>query len=261
MKSLYVLLVLAEFSLFGQTPDDNNRSIEKTIVSFTNHDIDKDRNIPLGTGFILKKDILVCIITARHIADLTDPNTIIGVLAGNQPKFLKLGDISLSKNLMWYYHENADLAAIRIKNPGVETLHAFSREQLLKNDELPTLERPIIAVGFPLGLGMKRFEPITQKYQRVSEMIEAKSDYFPQDAKYYLLDRPAIDGYSGAPLFNVPGVYNIVGGFNYVKNFLLVGVVAGTISDNTGGKLGAVIPVIFVGELFDDIQNQYHNVK
>lgn len=205
---------------------------------------------PRGTGFLSSDGSAVCLMTAQHVISSVKAPIAIKLLVSYVPRILKLDEAAYS-SAHWGMRPSTDLAAVRLKPVPNGTLHVFRRSQIQADTPLPVKERPIVVFGFPLGIGSSDFTPVSQEYNRACGSVEAKSDAHPAAAQYYLLDRPSVQGYSGAPAFQVPGVFDR--GTNLVvgKDLILVGVIAGSLSDNTGGKLGVAIPPQFIAELFD----------
>lgn len=65
---------------------------------------------------------------------------------------------------------------------------------------------------------------------------------------FLCLESPSVGGYSGGPIFDLG--YQIVGAMTTTKDKTrLYGIMHGTISDNTGGKIAAVTPIIYLKDL------------
>jgi hypothetical protein len=240
-----LVLVCALALPAGQDP----YSVGNTVVFIQARDTGK--KVVAGTGFLLANGQAVCLITVQHIARHTTKDSLVTLLLGDTPITLKLANISATSPPGWVLHEKADIAALRLKPREDSALQVFRRAQILSAEPVPARERPVMVFGFPRGLGVSNFSPVSQKFSRASNIAITISDEFPTPAEYYFLDRPSVDGYSGAPVFHVPGLFTRGGGLVSRRDFALVGVVAGTLSDKTGGKLRAVVPPKFVAEAFD----------
>jgi hypothetical protein len=68
---------------------------------------------------------------------------------------------------------------------------------------------------------------------------------------FYLLDSPSIGGYSDAPVFYTPGTYMKGNALIASKRITCVGIVHGTISDKTGGKMAAIHPAALILETLE----------
>lgn len=204
-----------------------------------------------GTGFLLADNREVCLVTAAHVASTTRANTSITLLSAGKPVSILLADLAGSPTPNWHVHNQSDVAAVRVRIPSTMKLHAFQRKQVLTKGVLPPRERPVMVFGFPLGLGARGFSPLSQKYSRVSDLVVLKIDQGQSNGEYYLVDGPSIEGYSGAPLFHVPGQFSRGSALVFRRDFALVGLFSGTVSDKTSGKLGAVVPPRYIAEMFD----------
>lgn len=232
------------------TTEEEPDAIARTAVFIGTPGPALDRPLPIGTGFLLSDGRFVVLVTARHVAQRTNPRTPVKLLAGDQPLLLTLGELAADPAVRWNLHDAADAAAIRLKSWNGPPLHVFKRSQV-SVEPLPMRERPLVVYGFPLGIGSADFSPVSQQYNRASNLVTGKSDSLPQEAQYYLLDRPSIDGFSGAPVFQVPGIFHRGNAIVSRGDFIMVGLVAATLSDRTGGKLGAVVPPTFIAAVFD----------
>lgn len=207
--------------------------------------------IEYGTGFILADERGACIVTAQHVAAKSNPSTRIRLLVGNNDQSIFLNDLVAKKPFAWENNEKADVSAIKIVSPQNGPLHVFRRIQLFPANELPPRDRPIMIFGFPLAIGSSTLAPVSMRFNRASDIFVGKSDGFPVESEYFALDKPITQGFSGSPAFLVPGNFPRDSSIVVVKNFALVGLAAATASDNTGGKLGMVVPSKYVAETFD----------
>lgn len=80
-----------------------------------------------------------------------------------------------------------------------------------------------------------------------------------KEATFFLLDKPSIGGFSGAPVYLMPGPFTS-GGTLVVRAVSagahVVGLVHGTIGDNTGGKLAAIVPAKFIHDTIVEADRQ-----
>ncbi|HSR12816.1 MAG TPA: hypothetical protein VLS90_15340, partial [Thermodesulfobacteriota bacterium] len=74
---------------------------------------------------------------------------------------------------------------------------------------------------------------------------------------FFILDKPSVGGFSGAPVFVLPGPYfsedKVVTG----KEIGCVGLVHGTLFDSTGGKFAAVVPSAFIAETIREAEMKF----
>jgi len=120
--------------------------------------------------------------------------------------------------------------------------------------EAPPRSRIVTVVGFPLGLGVRftgpdsKISPVSQEAKPSSGLITLNRFDTKTPCDVFLLDNPGIGGFSGAPLFILPGTYTQGPGIAFSRTTLFVGLMHGTVADKTGGKLAVVVPSSFVVE-------------
>lgn len=106
-------------------------------------------------------------------------------------------------------------------------------------------------MGFPLTLGVAgKFSPITKRVLPASDILTLPRADTHMSEDFFLVDSPTIEGYSGAPVFAFPS--DIPFGHGEIRLGKLqycAGLVHGTLSDKTGGKLGAIVPGKYVLEV------------
>lgn len=214
----------------------------------------------VGTGFFVEDNNRLFLITANHIASFTSIRSRI-VLKTNidTPIEFPIASIVGSESLNWFHHPTADASAIQIL-PHKEVLphlkeHFIPKVVLFPKFEAPSRDKPLTVLGFPLGLGLQgKFSPISKESKAASGLIS-----FPRaDTKvvndFFLLDSPSIGGFSGAPVFILPKAYTVNSGLVFGNEFSCVGLVHGTLSDETGGKLCAVVPSQKIIECIESIK-------
>jgi hypothetical protein len=90
--------------------------------------------------------------------------------------------------------------------------------------------------------------------------LRAKQPNANTEATFFVLDKPSIGGYSGAPVFLMPWPYADSAALSMIDKASpeaspkCVGIVSGTISDDTGGKLAAIVPSAYAVKLIREIQ-------
>jgi S1-C subfamily serine protease len=224
----------------------------------------------IGTGFFVGSKRHFYLVTAAHVAHFISRKSLFTVRnPGDVPLTLPFGYIVPGKTLLplpWHFHPEADLAVLQLVNVEVRF---FDKRFLPLNDSLeadeavPQRERPLMVIGFPLALGTTgRFSPITVETKAASGLLRLKRPDTKTEATFFVLDKPSIGGYSGAPVFLMPYAYS--GGPWMAMPSVgspearpkCVGVVSGTISDDTGGKLAAIVPSVFVVRMIKEIEEQ-----
>jgi hypothetical protein len=84
-----------------------------------------------------------------------------------------------------------------------------------------------------------------------SGLLRVKLPNAKTEITLFVLDKPSIGGYSGAPVFLLPWPYadsamlKMIDMASPDARPKCVGIVSGTISDETGGKLAAIVPSVF----------------
>lgn len=248
---VFILSCSNSYCVLSQ-PDDDPLPVRKTVVyieTVTQETQTKKATVSSGTGFLIASENGICLITAAHIARTTNPDTNVRLLSTDKPVTVPLVKLTVDAN--WFYHENADVAAIKLNKPPDWSFHVFQRIQVSNILQAPPRERPVTVIGFPLRLGVDDFSPISKTFNPASDLVIAPGGNFPEPVRYYFLDSPGIGGYSGAPVFHVPGQFSRGNMLVFRKDFACVGLVHGTLSDETGGKLAAIVPAKFIAEAFD----------
>ena len=104
-------------------------------------------------------------------------------------------------------------------------------------------------LGYPvIDLEMEHFSALIFTGYRTSGLITQKRSDKKTKCNFYFLNIPSIQGCSGS------GVYlSVKKGFFYnVHKTVMIGIVHGTQSDNTGGKMAAITPSYYVFELIKE---------
>ena len=219
-----------------------------------------DRKPVVGTGFFLVSEKKLYLITAGHVADTLDPSSQVTVRAsGDKPHSFALMDlVGQAETLKWHRSPDADLAILTLQ-PRPTTMpylkgHFAPLSLLIYQETAPPRDAVLTVLGFPLALGVREaFSPISRETKAASGLLT-----IPQTGRatrYFLTQDPSIGGFSGAPLFDlkVPAwtssrSLQIRGGGPKI-----VGVAVATISDNTGGKLGVIVPAFYVWRILKDL--------
>jgi len=216
-----------------------------------------------GTGFFVALELpgLVAteqpyLVTASHVAQhLTRNSTVTFRAPGDVPVSLLLKDlISGDDELSWQVHDEADVAVLKLMLDD-STLQVMQGRFLKFNsiaadESAPRRERPVMVMGFPLALGtIGRFSPVTSEAKPASGLLRVPRGDTKKEATFFVLDKPSIGGFSGAPVFQMPGPFASDGALVFQElpaRTIVVGLVHGTMSDNTGGKLALIIPSKFI---------------
>jgi hypothetical protein len=156
--------------------------------------------------------------------------------------------------LAWRVHPKADVAVLRLKLANNITSllagHALLRENMLQELRAPSRDIPLSIIGFPRGIGVQdRFSPVLKESKAASGLLNLPA---VSEASMFLSQDPITQGFSGSPVFQLPSAYSSGSGIVFSKNFACVGLAKGTISDETGGKLGVVIPAKYILDAIDE---------
>lgn len=200
----------------------------------------------VGTAIFVSKDNTAFLLTASHVVkDLTDQSY--AVLSDDQgvPQKVQLS-ILLGGN-QFDHHPQADLAKAKIAlsttNQGYLKGRCFPFNQIETNSVSLSKDIELTTIGFPLGLGASgsKFSPLSFRTFVAAPMITLARFDNAKPCDFIILELPSVGGYSGGPLFDLG--YVIHGGMTTMKDkTLLHGIVHGTITDKTGGKLAAITP-------------------
>jgi len=210
-----------------------------------------------GTGFFVNNADTMYLVTAAHVAkemDISSKATIAG--KDDVPETLSLGELCGQPVLTWVTHPVADVAVLVLK-PSKATLEKYLARRFLPAGIMesasvaPPREIQLTVIGFPKGLGVSgRFSPLTLQTLSASGILTMKRFDTKTDSEFFIVQDPSTGGYSGAPLFDVSRY--MMGALVTTGNGTrLYGLVHGTIADDTGGKLGAMVPSRYIIETLE----------
>ncbi len=204
----------------------------------------------VGTAIFLTKNNEPYLLTASHVVNNINLQTYVLISDSNgSPTRMLLN--TLLGGAAFSHHNTADLAKAKIQvtndNSAYLNNRCFPYEQIEINSTTLSKDLELTSIGFPLGLGAtgNRFSPLTFR-----TFVSAPSITLPRfdnqiPCDFIILELPSIGGYSGGPLFDLG--YVISGRITTTKEHtILHGIVHGTISDPTGGKLAAITPCSYL---------------
>lgn len=205
----------------------------------------------VGTGIFLSKDDKVYLVTATHVSKSTNQSSYIIVCdKSNNPILRDLN--KLNKTLNWINHSIEDISALEIdvsSNFDILNGRCFPYEQIELDVAKISRDDELTSVGFPNGLGaFGKFSPFTfRSYVSSSEITLNRAD-INKPALFICLENPSVGGYSGCPIFDLgimkKGVITSSQGPTR-----LIGIMHGTLSDNTGGKIAVFSPALYLKDL------------
>ncbi|MDH4081268.1 MAG: serine protease [Nitrospira sp.] len=210
-----------------------------------------------GTGFFVSSTAPY-LVTASHVAAFLKAGSKITFRAkGDTPVSVSLTELTAGvSQLQWQLHPEADVAVLRLtltaQTAPLMQGRFLGLEMIDSAETAPVRERTVTVMGFPLRLGTTgRFSPITSDGKPASGLLRILRADNKKEATFFLLDKPSIGGFSGGPVYLLSAPYASGGALVFTDVSAppkVVGLVHGTISDNTGGKLAAIVPSRFIHE-------------
>lgn len=207
-----------------------------------------------GTGFFINYFNELYLVTASHVAKEIDPSSQ-ATIAGKDdvPETLSLKDLNGSSVLSWVNHPIADVAVLALK-PTKVFFDKYLDKRFLSAGIIeaasiaPPREVPLCVIGFPDGLGVaQRFSPLTLQTSPASGILTMRRFDTKTESEFFIVQDPSTGGFSGAPIFDIS--HHVMEPAAKPDNGTrLYGLIHGTISDDTGGKLGAVVPSYYILE-------------
>lgn len=203
-------------------------------------------NEEVGTAIFIGKDNDAYLLTASHVIQKLNPQTY-AVLSDQNGAPTKVLLSTLLGGAAFVNHAQADLAKAKINISAANAQYlngrCFPYNQIDMSNNLISKDVELTTIGFPLGLGATgaKFTPLSfRTYAAGPSITLARADNNVK-CDFIVLELPSVGGYSGGPLFDLG--YMISGMMTQAKeNTILHGIVHGTISDPTGGKLAAITP-------------------
>ncbi|MFZ3138893.1 MAG: serine protease [Thermodesulfovibrionales bacterium] len=258
-RFLYLMFCLTLiFSVFTLTESALATNLEdlSTTVAYL-------RGNKTGTGFFVVSQ-QPYLVTAAHVATSLSPQSTITMRsAGDVPVNLSFSELFPGVvQLPWHFHPEADVAVLALtlteKTAPLFTGRFLPLDMIESIEVAPQRERPLVVMGFPLSLGTSgRFSPITGEAKAASGLLRIPRFDTHKESTFFILDKPSIGGYSGAPVYLMPWPYSDSAALTMPKSSTppkCVGLVHGTISDDTGGKLAAIVPSAFIVQTIKDVE-------
>ena len=192
------------------------------------------------------------IVTANHVAKTTNENTII-IVATKEGKAKQLSLTMFGNMSNWKHHTFADISAFRIF-PSADN-DEFLRGRFFPFDHFNFTKIPVsrdyelTCIGFPNGLGAAgMFSPLTFRSFAASGFITMPRSDTKQNCDFFCLENPSVGGYSGGPVLDLG--YSTNGVMTIKKEKTVChGIMHGTMSDNTGGKIALVTPAYYLQDI------------
>jgi len=200
----------------------------------------------VGTAIFIEKNSEPYLLTAEHVVKNINPQTY-AVLSDQNGIPTKVMLKVLLGGTTFSYHGQADFAKAKIILSGSNS--SFLNGRCFPYNQIDISNNPIskdielTTIGFPLGLGAvgTKFSPLSYRTYAAAPSITLPRFDNKNQCDFIILELPSIGGYSGGPMFDLG--YMISGLMKHTKEkTILHGLVHGTISDPTGGKLAAITP-------------------
>lgn len=206
----------------------------------------------VGSGTFVARGNDPFLVTATHVAMGCNAATqlILSDATGNATS-LRLVDFNQA--LAWTHHPTADISVLSVVPNASLAPHLQGR--FLAYDHFHLNKTPVsrdfelTSVGFPSGLGaVGMFSPLTYRSYASSAFITMNRADTNTPCDFFMLENPSMGGYSGCPVFDLG--YMVVGAMTTTKEkTICYGIMHGTVSDNTGGKLAAVTPAHYLRDI------------
>lgn len=206
-----------------------------------------------GTGFLVQESRVVFIVTAEHVARTLDWTSLVALSgAAGDARALTLSRVSGNDPVVWVNHQTADVAVMPVLGTAA-AVSAFRERALTTAHLLAQMpddieERTLAVFGFPVENGVLRMGPGQRVLPtRMESRATSGSLTLPRfdtgaPADFLALENAPIGAFGGAPVFLMPAGSAKGGAVARRDTGRCVGLVHGTMGDETGGKLAAVVP-------------------
>ena len=207
----------------------------------------------IGTSTLISNGSKYFLLTAAHVTSAIKGTCILIFRADNDKPFIvPLESFTKKKINVWTNHKEADISFIEIMpydNNSTLRLKewSFPVDKIFDKRQAIPREMTITCMGFPpVGEIGQHFSPLTFNSSFSSGLVTMKRADTNTQAIFQLLQNPSIQGYSGGPV--LMGLENGTISVDWNET-LLVGIMHGTYSDDTGGKLAMVTPSFYIREI------------
>lgn len=211
-------------------------------------------NENVGTAIFIEKGQEAYLLTASHVVQNVNAQAYV-VMADQNGVPTKVMLNVLLGGATFTNHPQADLAKakINVTTANVQYLsgRCFPYDHIDISNNLVSKDVELTTIGFPLGLGVAgaKFTPLSFRTYAAGPSISLQRADNNVQCDFIVLELPSVGGYSGGPLFDLG--YMISGMMTQTKQkTILHGIVHGTISDPTGGKLAAITPCKYLNGWF-----------
>ena len=194
------------------------------------------------------------IVTASHVAKETTDLTRI-VISTDDGKAAKLPLSMFGPLTNWRHHPIADISAFRIyfsdENRKFTANRCFPFDHFNLEKKAVSRDYELTCVGFPNGLGTEgSFSPFSFRSYASSGFVTLNRADTHTPSEFFCLENPSVGGYSGCPVFDLG--YSTNGLMTMTKEKTWChGIMHGTMSDNTGGKIAMVTPAFYLRDIIE----------
>jgi len=209
-----------------------------------------------GSGvLVVRGETRPFLVTAKHVAQRLGADAQVSLRGGSgDPLQYSLGYlVGGGATVAWRHDTESDVSVVELHpTPALASLlsgHFIPLDSLAA--DLPSRDVSLVVLGFPLTLGAApAFSPLSRETRAASGRIVN-----PKIGPVFLLQDPSVGGYSGAPVFDIdrpvlgPGSIGL-----RPAKLLCVGIISSTLSDDTGGKFGAVVPSSAIRAVIEKVE-------
>ena len=217
--------------------------------------------IKVGTGMFVSSPagtdpFYGWLVTASHIARETTDKTSI-VIATQDGRATTLPLSLFGPRSGWQHHAEADISAFRIQistnNKRFMENRCFPYDHFNLTRNAVSRDYELTAIGFPNGLGIDgSFSPFSFRSYASSGFVTLQRADTRTPSDFFCLENPSVGGYSGCPVFDLG--YSTNGVIATTKEKTVChGIMHGTMSDETGGKIALVTPAFYLRDIIDSV--------
>ncbi len=223
----------------------------KSVVKFETSIVDNGKNKSnVGTGFFVSPSPQrLYLVTASHLAKNFNDSTVVYFAGKNS--IIKQLLTAITSNNSVIHHTSADVSVIEINIPIYNSLASdcvIYPTSIISKTKIENLSRDseLTSIGFPNGFGIGlKFEPLTFRSYAASNIIK---NFSGLDGGYvsdvFFMENASCGGYSGCPVIDLG--YRVDGLMTQTSGTFIYGIMHGTMSDNTGGKMAVVTPAYYI---------------
>lgn len=214
----------------------------------------------VGTGMFVSSPIgnnqyRGWIVTASHVAcETTNLSQIIIATKDGEAISLPLTMFGPISN--WKHHKIADISVFPVyfteENEKFMENRFFPYDHFNLEHVSVSRDFELTSIGFPQGLGTEGlFAPFTFRSYASSSFVTLYRADTKTLSEFFCLENPSVGGYSGCPVFDLG--YSTNGIMEIRKERTIChGIMHGTMSDNTGGKIAMVTPAFYLKDLIEN---------